>query len=533
MRRSIPWVRRIGDLASAAVVFHRAGLVDVWAVRTLLAVRRWGPIAGGVRIAGARAPDEVAIVDDRGAVTFGELDRRSDALAEAWSGRGIGADDCIGVLCRNHRGLVESLAAGAKLGARLVLMNTGTAGPEAAAIVDAERVTILVHDEEFTAAVAGTGVARFVAWAGSAARTGPATSVDELISSAPVRRRRPPRVPSEIVLLTSGTTGRSKGAPRRVRSAFVATQLLERVPLRAGERTAIAVPLFYGAGFFMLSLSLALRCPIVLRRRFEADTLLRDAVGCTAIVAVPTMVRRMLAAEATAAYGLPALRVLLVSGEPLTTELGNRARERFGDVVHNLYGSIEVGAAAIATPADWRAAPGTVGRPPRGCLVKILDADDRPVRSPGAIGRVFAGSTLRIDRYTDGRGRAVVDGLMCTGDLGHFDADGRLFVDGRADDMIISGGENVFPAEVEDVLDRHPLIQESVVTGIDDPDFGSRLRAFVVAAPGAALTGDDVRRHVRANLARYKVPRDVVFVSAVPRNAAGKPLRGRLAATSR
>jgi fatty-acyl-CoA synthase len=232
--------------------------------------------------------------------------------------------------------------------------------------------------------------------------------------------------------------------------------------------------------------------------------------GCTALVAVPVMLKRLLAVESSARP-----RIIVTGGAQLGGPLATQLMDAFGDVVYNLYGSTEAAYATIATPADLRAAPACVGRPPYGTTVRILDADGSPARS----GRIFVGNVIQSSGYTGGGGKQIVDGLMSTGDVGHFDDVGRLFVDGRDDDMIVSGGENVFPGEVTDLLVGHPAIADAVVVGVPDDEFGQALRAYVVSD---RLTEDDVRDHVKANLARYKVPRTVVFVDALPRNAAGK-----------
>jgi fatty-acyl-CoA synthase len=200
----------------------------------------------------------------------------------------------------------------------------------------------------------------------------------------------------------------------------------------------------------------------------------------------------------------------------------------FGEVIYNLYGSTEVAVATVATPDDWAKAPGTVGRPPVGCTVRLYDDRGKRVTAPDTIGRVFVGSGLRFSGYTGGGGKEEIDGLLSSGDVGHFDADGLLFIDGRDDDMIVSGGENVFPAEVENLLVEHPAVADAAVIGVKDEEFGQRLKAFVVLRDGRSLDVDAVRDHVKANLARHKVPRDVEFVAALPRNATGKLLRTQL-----
>jgi acyl-CoA synthetase (AMP-forming)/AMP-acid ligase II len=227
-------------------------------------------------------------------------------------------------------------------------------------------------------------------------------------------------------------------------------------------------------------------------------------------------------------YDLRSLKIIGASGSALPGPLATEVMDRFGDVLYNLYGSTEVAWATIAQPADLRAAPGTAGRPPFGTVVKLLDDDGREV-ADGETGRIFVGNELVFDGYTGGGNKAIVDGLMSTGDVGHFDEGHRLFVDGRDDEMIVSGGENVFPREVEDLLSHHEAVEEAAVVGVDDPKFGQRLRAFVVLTSDGGASEDDLKSYIRSNLASYKVPREIVFLDELPRNATGKVLKRELA----
>jgi acyl-CoA synthetase (AMP-forming)/AMP-acid ligase II len=201
--------------------------------------------------------------------------------------------------------------------------------------------------------------------------------------------------------------------------------------------------------------------------------------------------------------------------------------DSFGDNLYNFYGSTEVGWATIATPEDMREAPGTAGRVPHGTEVKILDegGDELP---RGASGRIFVGNEMSFEGYNGGGGKDVVDGMLASGDVGHFDEGGRLFIDGRDDEMIVSGGENVFPREVEDLLANHGSIDEAAVIGVVDEKFGQRLKAFVVVSAGAEIDEAVVKDYIKENLARYKVPREVVFLEELPRNPTGKVLKREL-----
>ncbi len=508
-------------------VLQRAGLVQAHrpdrVLRSLVEVRTWGPLLGSVLRAARERPDATAVVDETGPCGYAELHGRSVALARALHAAGLGAEHVVAVLCRNHRGAVEAMLACARLGSRVLLLNTGSAGPQLADVVRRERVAALVHDADFesVAAEVPPAVLRFST-----------SAFDELIGSAPDDEPPRPARPGGVVLLTSGTTGTPKGAHRELRSPFAAVDFLDRVPLRSREVTLIAAPVFHGIGFAHLALAMALGSTVLLARGFDASRAVAMAArhGATALVLVPTMLRRILdlGPPELRSHDLSALRVVLSSGADLPAPLAAEATERFGDVVYDLYGSTEVAVATVATPEDLREAPGTVGRPPRTCRVRVYDERGRRITEPGVVGRVFVGSRLRFSGYSGGGGKDTIDGLVSTGDLGHFDRSGRLFVDGREDDMIVSGGENVYPGEVENLLATHYQVRESAVLGVPDAEFGQRLRAFVVPVPGARVDPEELKLFVRDRLARHKVPREVVVVTALPRNATGKVLRREL-----
>jgi fatty-acyl-CoA synthase len=529
--------RRLPTTAREAGVLRRAGLVPLnrpdQSAYALYTLRRYGILAAAIRIAAHREADTLGLVDEIGELTFGELDRRSNALADSWRRRGIDDTSVLALLCRDHRGLVEAMFAAGKLGAKVLLMNTGFAKPQFAAVCEREGVNALVFDDEFTEILGEVpeSIPRYLGWV-----DGPATAehetLEELIGAGSGSALRRPRSPGGLVLLTSGTTGTPKGAPRHVSSPFSAAQFLDRIPLRPGERTFLGAPLFHGTGLSQFLLTLSLGSTTLLRRRFDPRETLRALAEyrVEALVVVPTMLQRILNLDESEirAHDTSALRIIFCAGSALPPKVGTRAMELFGDVVYNLYGSTEVAVATVATPEDWKQAPGTVGRPPVGCTVRLYDEAGRPVTAPGTVARVFVGSGLRFSGYTGGGSKEEIDGLLSSGDVGHFDASGLLFIDGRDDDMIVSGGENVFPAEVENLLVEHPAVADAAVVGVPDEEFGQRLKAFLVLRPGRSLDPEKVRAHVKANLARHKVPRDVEFVSDLPRNATGKLLRGQL-----
>ncbi len=507
----------------------------------LRVLARWGASpAAGIAGAAINHPDQPMVEDEAGSLTFAELQRRSNALARGLAAEGVGEGNGVAIMCRNHRGFVEATLAISKLGATGLYLNTAFAAPQLAGVVEREEPVALIYDGEFgrlleQAAEAGkeVGLQRFVAWTDGGDQDAPDRTLDDLIEASDDRDLDPPAESSRFVILTSGTTGTPKGAQRAQPDTLgPLAALFSKIPLRARERTMIAAPLFHSWGFAHFVLGLSLTSTYVLRRRFDPEETLRatQESGATALIVVPVMMQRILELPKSTLdrYPLPDLRVTAASGSALPGELATKWMDTFGDNLYNLYGSTEVAWATIATPEDLRAAPGTAGRPPRGTVVRIVDSDGNEVE-PGETGRVFVGNEMAFEGYTGGGGKDVLDGLLSSGDVGHFDAWGRLFIDGRDDEMIVSGGENVFPREVEDLLSDHDAIKEVAVIGVDDEQFGQRLKAFVVLGEDAELTDEDVKGYVKSNLARYKVPREVEFLDSLPRNATGKILKRELA----
>ncbi|HSV38505.1 MAG TPA: AMP-binding protein [Nocardioidaceae bacterium] len=496
-------------------------------VRVVHAAVAGGPMAVPTAYSAAVSRNRPAVIDDLGVLTHHELDVRVQAIAAGLHARGLEPGSTLGVLCRNHRGFLEAVLAGIRLGCRIVLLNTDFSGPQLADVCDREGVQLLIHDQEFEAAASQCALpfGSVLAWAAAGTLF---TTLDKLASSTGSAPRH--TTPPSIVLLTSGTTGTPKGARRKGGDTRLSLQLpgglLERIPFRARRTTYVAAPLFHAWGFGTAMATFALGGTIVVSREFSpariAESLERHRVD--ALVTVPILLRRLVdGAEEDLRSRDLAVRIIATSGSALGIELAQHATAVFGPVLHNLYGSTEVGYAAIATPADLRQRPGTVGRAPLGTVVRILDGEGR-VLPRGETGRVFVDSGAMFAGYTGGGSKEVIDGMMSTGDLGHFDADGYLFVDGRADDMIVSGGENVFPREVEELLLARDDVADAVVVGVPDQEYGQRLRAYVVTADGHAFDEETLRDDVRRSLARYKVPREVLPLDEIPRNPAGKVL---------
>ena len=498
------------------------------------ATTRWGPTAAAPFAAAALAtPNRPAVIDDTGSVSFSELDRRSTDVARGLHRIGVGRGERVGVASRNHREFVEVTVAAAKAGLGVVYLNTSFAAPQMCEVVEREQVAALVIDDALLDLIDELAIGLPVVVTG---RTTDRPRGAGHLTLAEVRRRgeggRPLRacLPVPPVLLTSGTTGTPKGAQRsnKVDPAAV-TGIIERIPYRHDDVVAITSPLFHAWGLAQLLLASSLGATVVVAEVFDAAATLaqieRERVSVLAVV--PAILQRLLACPEIDSTDLSSLRIVASSGSALPVPVVEEWMDRVGPNLYNLYGSTEVGQATLATPTMLESEPATAGRALPGSTIAIVDeaGDEVPT---GTVGRIFVGNGAQFDRYTGGGGKEIVRGLMSSGDVGYLTDDGLLFVTGRADDMIVSGGENVFPREVEDLLLAHPDIDDAAVVGVDDAEFGQRLAAYVVLRDGCTLSAGAVTRLVSTRLARHTTPRDVVFVDALPRTATGKIRRNQL-----
>jgi fatty-acyl-CoA synthase len=524
------------DKAFEVKVLREAGIVGLHrpdrSLRVASTFLRWGASpALGIIAAAIRHPHETGLIDERGSLTFEQLHRRSNALAHAFERMGIGPGDGVGIMCRNHRGFIETTLATAKIGASALYLNTMFAAPQLVEVTRREGPKALVYDEEFAGLLDGVdeSVQRVVGWSDGETE---APTLDSLIATAEDSDLKPPPEKPHFVILTSGTTGTPKGAQRSSPDGLMAmVAVIDKIPYRSRDTMMIAAPLFHSWGLFHFIMSLPTASTIVLRRRFDPEETLRAVQehGAQVLPVVPVMLQRILQLpeETLASYDLSSLRIVSLSGSALPGELAIEWMDRFGDNIYNLYGSTEVAYATIATPAELRAAPGTAGRAPRGTVVRLYDEQGHRVPQ-GEVGRIFVGNEMSFEGYTGGGNKDAIDGLLSSGDVGHIDSAGRLFIDGRDDEMIVSGGENVFPREVEDLLADHDGVVEVAVIGVEDDEFGQRLKAFAVLDEGAEVSEEDLKAHVKAHLAGYKAPREVEFVAELPRNATGKILKREL-----
>lgn len=493
-------------------------------VKQLAALRKWGfGLAGELRQAASRSPGAVAVIDEsRGATTYAELLANSERITVVLRDLGFAPGDRIGLLARNHVQAIEVMTAASAAGIDLVLGNTGLSGPQFATVAQQQQLQGLIHDDEFAEVV-------------SHLPDSLPTITETELAHRVERTARPDDLPvpargGRTIILTSGTTGTPKGAARKTPGGFgPLISIIDRIPLRARDRILVSAPIFHTWGYAAMQLSMALRATIILQRRFdpEAARAALEQHQPDAMFAIPVMLQRMveLPGDPTA-RARRRLRVVATSGSAYPSGFTTRFMDEYGDVLYNLYGSTEASWVCIATPGDLRRDPDTAGTAPLGTVVKILDDAGREVPA-GKKGRIFCGNELVFDGYTHGDGKDFVDGLVSTGDVGHVEGD-LYFVDGRDDDMIVSGGENVYPIEVESLLSQHPAVREVSVIGVPDDEFGQRLVAFVALTEGRRLSEDEIKDHVRANRARHCVPREVVVLDELPRNATGKILNREL-----
>ncbi len=532
---------RIEQTLGIITTLGRAGMIAPMRpdryLKMAAAMRREGMgMTVGFASAAQRCPDRPALVDELGTLTWRQLDERINALATALQQLPPKQPKVIGVMCRNHRGFVEAVVASSRIGADVVLLNTSFAGPAMAEVVNREGVEAVIYDEEFTetvdrALVDKPDATRILAWTDADHEL----TVEKLIATHIGQQPERAGGKGRMILLTSGTTGSPKGAKQSGGGAGIGTlkAILDRTPWRAEETIVIVAPMFHAWGFSQLIFAASMACTMVTRRKFDPEATLDliDRHQATGLAVVPVMFDRImdLPAEVRNRYSGRSLRFAAASGSRMRPDVVTAFMDQFGDVIYNNYNATEAGMIATATPQDLRAAPDTAGRPAGGTEIRILDPEFNEVPT-GEVGSIYVRNDTQFDGYTSGATKDFHAGFMSSGDVGYLDETGRLFVVGRDDEMIVSGGENVYPIEVEKTLAAHPEVAEAAVIGVDDEQYGQRLAAFVVLEPGGSATPDSLKQHVRDNLANYKVPRELSVLDELPRGSTGKVLRNELKA---
>lgn len=501
-------------------------------------IYKWGEFGMLPSLNARRTPDRAACIDEDGEFTYRELDEAAHAVANGLIDKGIKGGDGVALLARNHRWFLIAYFGCARVGARVILLNSEFSGPQIKEVSEREGARLIIYDDEYTKAVskAEPELGKIRALGVNPDADEPSGSEDETLADLIERSSKEPAPKAakhaSIIILTSGTTGTPKGANRRTPPTLAPIGgILSHVPFKANEVTSLPAPMFHALGFLHGTIAMFLGSTLVLRRKFKPPLVLEDIEKhqVTAMVVVPVMLSRILDAieKMDSKPDLSSLRIVFVSGSQLGAELATRALKDMGPVIYNMYGSTEIAFATIAGPKDLEKNAATVGPVVKGVKVKLLDDNGKEVPR-GDVGRIFVGNAFPFEGYTGGGHKQIIDGLMSSGDVGYFDEDGLLYVSGRDDEMIVSGGENVFPAEVEDLISGHPEVVEATAIGVEDKEWGHRLRAFVVKKDGSDVDEDTIKGYVRDHLARYKVPREVVFLEELPRNPTGKILKREL-----
>lgn len=490
-------------------------------------------------VSAARNPRQLAVIDDQCQLTYQQLEDRVARLSSVLQlEHRVGKGSAVGIMCRNHAGFVESLLALSCVGADSVLMNTDFPGPQLKQVLTRQPLDCLIADQEFDAVLDSAGFDGQRIYADAADGTVAQSQLLTLkgLTNATAAGKFQADSGGRLTVLTSGTTGVPKGAPRKQSASNMLPPFLTfltRLPLRIGMRLLIAPPLFHSLGLGFMWLSLALGATMIFRRRFDVRQMLSDIDNHRPdlVIAAPTVLQRLVRTvrEDCHVMDTSSIDAFVSAGAPLSVSLYRQITDGFGDKLFNLYGASETGFGTIATPLDLKGSPGCVGRPTLGVRIRILGPTGQQVQR-GQVGRICVKSRMRFEGYVGGGSRDDVEGYLDTGDLGHVDMSGCLFVDGRADDMIVSGGENVYPQEVAAVLLDHPHVLDAAVIGQPDPEFGQRLVAFVVCDQNLTCE-EDLLNHAKQHLARFKIPKRVVFIPELPRNALGKVVRAQLTAT--
>jgi fatty-acyl-CoA synthase len=474
-------------------------------------------------------------------MTWGELDATINRLANALAARGVHGGSRVALMLPNGREYLIAQQALARMGAVAVQIGYR--------LKPGEIAFILGNSQPVATVVSGPYLDAMRAARAQIAHTSPMIVCDgtrdddaeewdrALAAAAP---DVPPRTRGGdgggVIVYTSGTTGKPKGATRNWRKTgfeSVADMILQ-CGMRADDRHLVVCPLYHSAAPAFVAIMQSLGATCVLQNHWDPERALEiiqhERITCS--VMVPTMLVRICALppETLANYDTSSLRWVMSAAAPLTTDAARRFMERFGPVLWNFYGATETGLVTLAGPRDHVARAGTIGRAMRGNDIRLLGEDGREVPR-GQVGELYVRNSTLMSGYhgnDEATNDAQREGFYSVGDMARVDADGYYFLESRKHDMVISGGVNIYPREIEDHLQTHPAILEAAVIGVPDPDWGESLRAFVVVRSGAQLDEADVIDYCRKELADYKRPRKVTFLAELPRNPTGKVLKREL-----
>ncbi|MBX3232705.1 MAG: AMP-binding protein [Labilithrix sp.] len=487
------------------------------------------------RVHAANSPNKPALIWRGRTSTFAELDRRIDRFAAGLAQRGFGRNQSVILMMKNRPEHLELGAAATRLGAASVAISWRSTASELVYLANHSGARGIALDEELLPVLEEARPhlsSDFLANVFVAGDT-----LDALLESDPrAAKEEAAGEDAAIVIYTSGTTGKPKGAVRKFPKDTMpaAMRFINETPMRIDDVHLVTCPLYHSTAFGFMTFAHVLGNTVVLMDEFKPEAFLSlvEQHEVTSTAMVPTMLHRILElpAETRARYDARSLRAVFTTGAALPGPLANDFMDAYGDVVFNLYGSTETGMVTLAKPEDLRAAPGTIGKAVPGNDIRLLDDDKRDV-APGEVGELYVKNQVLVAGYhkdAKATSDSMVDGYFSVGDLARRDRDGRFFIEGRKRDMVISGGVNVYPAEVEGVLEQHPAVGEVAVVGVPDREWGERVRAFVVPKLGMTLDEPTLKTFARERLSGPKVPRDFVFLDALPRNPTGKVLKREL-----
>jgi fatty-acyl-CoA synthase len=494
---------------------------------------------------GANSPEKPALYWRDRTLTYGELDTRMNRAAAGLAERGFKRNTSVVIMMRNRPEFLEVQAGAGRLGAAAVSVSWRSTAAELVYLAQHCNAKAIVFEadlwhvvEQAKKSLPSIASRDFIAVGGDPpgcsryeqdflAPRGTALNVDKDVAED-----------AAVVIYTSGTTGKPKGAVRKFPKDAMhsSLQFIGETPMRSDDIHLVTCPLYHSTAFAFLAWTALLGGASVLMDEFKPEPFLQliDKHGVTTSAVVPTILHRVLALGPTVLekYDVRTVRGIFTVGAPLPGPLGTEVMDYFGDVLFNCYGATETGLVTMAKPADLRAAPGCIGKSLPANEIRLLD--DRGVEvPPGEVGELYVRNKMLVAGYhndSESTRSSMKEGFFSVGDLARRDRDGRYFIEGRKRDMIISGGVNVYPAEVEAALEANPEIAEVAVVGIDDPEWGERVRAFVVKRPGSSIDEGALKVWCRERLAGPKVPRDFVFLDVLPRNPTGKVLKRELRA---
>lgn len=493
------------------------------------------------RIHAANTPNKAALVWRDRVLSFREMDARMDRLAAGLQRQGVTRGKSVIVMMRNRPEHVELGGAISRLGGAAVAVSWRSTPAELLYLATHSGATAIAFEHDLWPVVKeaqrnlpGVASANCISIGGEVLGT---TPYESLLASAPAFKAvAGAEEDAAVVIYTSGTTGKPKGAVRKFpkNALTAALRFISETPMRIDDVHLATCPLYHSTAFGFLTLTHLLGATVVIMDEFKPEAFL-DAVEkhhVTTTALVPTMLHRVLALgrPAIERFDTRSLRAIFSGGAPLPGPLALEAMDQFGDVLFNFYGATETGLVTLAKPADLRSAPTTIGKAIPGNEIRLI-SEAGAVAANGEVGELYVKNDMLVagyhkdDEATQG---SMKEGFFSVGDLARKDPEGRYFIEGRKRDMIISGGVNVYPAEVEGVLETHPEISEVAVVGVEDPEWGERVRAFVVVRAGSTLAPEALRAWTRERLAGAKVPRDFVFLDSLPRNPTGKVLKREL-----